>query len=140
MPISISGADELIARLEGIGEEMYPAVAEGMGAGLREMQADAKTNCHVDTGALQGSIATEVTEAEGIYGRLYSPLEYAVYVEMGTGIRGEANHVGAAPGATYDPTWPGQPAQPFMYPAFKANRKVVLARISQAIQKRIKGG
>lgn len=45
------------------------------------VQDDAKINCPVDTGRLQGSISYSVDGKEGIVG---SNVEYAPYVEAGT--------------------------------------------------------
>ena len=153
MPIHIEGADALIAKLSGIAAALLPAAAEGMEKAMQPMVRDAKTNCPVDTGMLRGSIqATVQAGGDAVSGKLYSASEYALYVEMGTGPKGEAEHAGVAPvGVTYRPTgWvyrdergfhytTGQPARPFLYPAFKANKRLVLGYIAQAIRKRISG-
>ena len=141
MPISIEGADELIERLQNLKPELLDAAKQGAEHTMQLMKKDAVANCPVDTGMLRGSIQTEVKlEQDALHAKLYTPMEYALYVEMGTGVRGEAHHEGTAPGATYDPQWPGQPAHPFLYPAFKANKAQLLNDIREAIRKKLNGG
>ena len=151
--ITIVGVDSLRERLENIKAGILPAAKEAAEDAMQTMKADAIKNCPVDTGELRGSIQTKVEIVDGnLEARLYSPLDYAVYVEMGTGPVGEANHADAAPvPVTYRATgWTyhdedgfhytrGQPARPFLYPAFKANKQVVLGKIMAAIRKKIKG-
>ena len=87
--------------------------------------AEAKRLCPVDTGELQNSIMSSVTEADKtIVGEIAATAPYAVYVEYGTGIRG-AGSAGAGPGP-YSATWAGMVAQPFMRPALDAARKAVM--------------
>ncbi len=157
MPISIDGADELTDRLRNLNPGLLDAAKQGTESAMQQMKADAVANCPVDTGALRGSIQTEVGMQDGaLRAKLYSPMEYAGFVEMGTGPKGEAAHAGIAPDAltrvTYRPDgWVyhdekgfhhtnGQPARPFLYPAFKANRVPLLNAIREAIRARLKGG
>lgn len=156
MPILIIGGDSLRERLASITGGMLPAIKEAAEDAMSKMELDAKRNCPIGKhagGSLRESIKATVDIVDGnIEARLSSPLEYAVYVEMGTGPKGEANHAGTAPvGATYHATgWvyhdekgfhytTGQPARPFMYPAYKANKQVVVGKIMAAIRKTVKG-
>lgn len=67
-----------------------PAVIAGLeaGAGLvvqktvSDLEAAAKSNAPVDTGALQNSITGEMTGA--LSGQVRATAEYAAYVELGT--------------------------------------------------------
>jgi len=154
MPISFDGIDSLIARLEGMQDGILEAARVGMEDGLLIAKADAQKNCPVDTSDLRGSIQSQSVIVDGaVEGKMYSPLEYAGYVEMGTGPKGEADHAGTAPiGVTYRTTgWTyhdekgfhytrGQPARPYLYPAFKANKRVILGKIMEAVRKVVKGG
>lgn len=109
-------------------------------------------------GELRDSIRVRVETRDGyVIGTCYTNKAYAVFVEMGTGPKGQADHAGIAPGIpvayTPEPWWvhegpgenevsretgegyhwfhidtkqgrfykvEGQPAQPYMYPAYKA--------------------
>lgn len=60
-------------------------VEEGMKKACVIVQDDAKRNCPVDTGRLQGSISHEVThEGNDVVGIVGTDVEYAPYVELGT--------------------------------------------------------
>ena len=153
MPISIIGGDSLRERIAGIADGMLPAIKAAAEDAMQTMKADAVKNCPVDTGDLRGSIQAKVDIVDGnLEVQLGSPLEYALYVEMGTGPKGEANHAGTAPvGATYRATgWvyhdekgfhstTGQPARPFLYPAYKANKQLLIGKLAEAVRKTVKG-
>lgn len=110
----------------------------------------------VDTGGLRSSISFRVKNnaKKGIQGVVFTNLEYATYVEFGTGPTGQQNHAGVSPNVNprysptgwsyYDPVlkkWihtKGQKAQPFMYPTFKKNKKKIKDYISSEIKKQIR--
>ena len=85
--------------------------------------------CPVDTGALRNSIRSVVKEeGTGIVAEVVTNLEYAPYVEFGTGIKGEnsPSPPKANVGQGYRSDWVGQVAQPFLYPALANNKDKVL--------------
>jgi HK97 gp10 family phage protein len=84
----------------------------------------AQALCPVDTGALRESITVEV-DASGrtVVGTVGPHVDYAAYVEFGTGERGAAS-AGAGAGPYGD--HPGQAAQPFLRPAFDETKPEVL--------------
>ena len=91
------------------------------------MQAEgyAKDLCPVDTGQLRNSISHAVDDREQA-AYIGSALEYAAYVELGTGIYAEGGGGRPAPWAYQDAKgnwhWTrGNPAQPFLAPAVKAH-------------------
>jgi hypothetical protein len=147
MNISVSGIDSLLEHLDGLTDGLKTAVVAGMKDGLEDIKKDAVMNCPY--GELSGSIQTEVIEnGKGVSGRVYSTLNHAVYVEMGTGPKGEANHSGVAPvPVTYSPKgWVyhdetgfhgtrGQPARPFLYPAYRNGVKGLLEKIRLSVRK-----
>ncbi len=65
---------EITARFPG-------AVRAAVAKAAYDIEADAKTLCPVDTGALRGSIKTQV---EGTSAKVTASMEYAGYVEFGT--------------------------------------------------------
>lgn len=110
----------------------------------------------VDSGDLKKSISFKIKNnaKKGIQGVVFTNLEYATYVEFGTGPTGQQNHVGISPNVNprYNPTgWSyydpvlkkwihtkGQKAQPFMYPIFKKNEKRIVEYIALEMQKQIR--
>lgn len=146
--MKIEGLDRLyrkIARLHNI--DIKPIVED---ATIR-VRDEAKMRVPVDTGELQNSIDYNVDiSAKGFTGKVFTNKEHGIYVELGTGPKGEANHIGISPEIKpiYSPSgWVyydtdkqkfiftnGQPARPFMYPALHDNRE----KISKFIQFRVK--
>lgn len=83
---------------------------------------------------IQGGGDVEKT-AEGYEGAVYDPIEYAAYVNYGTGSRGQTSDVpGRTSEITYTGSWLGMPANPFMSQAAEDGR----ARFNNAFQKLIK--
>ncbi len=97
---SIDGMDEVLDMLDGLKEEILQAALVGVRKGLGRIVAQAKANLGdgVGTGQLRNSI-TSMAELQGdhIEGQVIAASDHAVYREMGTGPRGEANHAGIAP-------------------------------------------
>lgn len=120
-----------------------------MGNYASKIQADAKKLCPADTGLLRNSINTTVNyEGDEAVWKIGSNLEYAVYVEMGTGQVGadskkllpkginpkyktEGWYYKAKEGFRYTK---GQPARPFLYPAFKSNESKINEYLKKGIQ------
>lgn len=139
-------------------DEILDAAKPGMQKGLSLIRGDAQANCPVDTGELKEKIKTRTRKENGaLVGEVYSGAPHGIYVEMGTGPKGEANHAGVNPewavGVTYRPngwTYPtkdgefrftrGMPARPFLYPAFKANEKAAQDKIAEAVIRHVRGG
>jgi len=72
--------------------------------------------CPVDTGNLRGSINSEVDEGK-LSVRIGTPVEYAPYIEFGTGEYAE-NGMGRK-------DWKGMKSQPFLRPALIENREKI---------------
>lgn len=83
-------AKEAIAAMENKKAEIEKLLEKGMEKALLTVEADAKRNCPVDEGLLRASInhETEVGNEE-ITGRVGTNVEYAAFVEFGTGIYAE---------------------------------------------------
>lgn len=164
--ISVEGLSAVEQALSSLGEDMISNVMEGMEQGLARVVREAKKLCPVDTGELRGSIRAEVNkDASAVTGTVGSSKEYAVYVEMGTGDKGRESGGNGSPvkasyrtGGWFVPLkktemiedtivkesngfWTtGQPARPYLWPAWKANREKVLASIRRAVLKGVRGG
>lgn len=97
------------------------------------VERSAKQKAPKDTGALARSITSKV---EGLEGTVYSPLEYAPYVEYGTGLFADGGR--QTPWSYQDGkgnwhTTSGQPPQPFLKPALDENREEILEIIKEAL-------
>lgn len=149
--MKIEGLDRLyrkIARLHNI--DIKPIIED---ATIR-VRDEAKMRVPVDTGELQNSIDYNVDiSAKGFTGKVFTNKEHGIYVELGTGPKGEANHSGISPEVKpiYSPSgWVyydvdkqkfiftnGQPARPFMYPALHDNREKISKFIQEKVQRKI---
>lgn len=138
--MTMRNLDSLIRKLNRLGGDKASLV-RGIKKAASKVQGDAKLLAPVDTGKLRDSIKAETKEIGGkVVGRIYTNLEYAPYVEFGTGQRGEASP--SPPkypdGLYYRQDWVGMEAQPFMYPAAKQNEKVVPKIVSEEIRKELR--
>ncbi|MBQ7885501.1 MAG: HK97 gp10 family phage protein [Clostridia bacterium] len=162
--MNVSGLDGVMDMLDALDDrQILDAARKGLQSGLQDIRGAAVMLCPVDTGDLRKSIKTRTRiEGEELVGEVYVGKEYGVFVEMGTGPKGEQNHEGVNPEwlakTTYKPegwVWPtgeedkeeayrftlGQPARPFLYPAYKSQKHKVNEKIAAAvIREAQKGG
>lgn len=96
----------------------------------------AKQKAPKDKGDLQRSITSKVVDGQGI---VYTPLEYAPYVEYGTGLFAEEGGRTDVPWAYYDEEagelirTSGQKPQPYMRPALDENREEILRVLREGL-------
>ena len=144
--ISIKGVDKLIQKLNHVSQAEQ--VKECMNKAVLLVHGQAKADAPVDTGNLAGSIHPKViTEGNTIIGKVYTNLNYAPYVEFGTGSKGNGTYPNKDISLSYRSTpWVytpnggetfyrtnGQVAQPFMYPALKRNEKKIKVMFKEAL-------
>lgn len=137
MSAEFQGLDRILARLD----EMANAdgVRQAMGQACALVEREAKQKAPKDTGELRRSITSEVTESNGeIQGIVFTPLEYAPYVEYGTGLFAEE-------GGRIDVPWnyqddkgdwhstSGQRPQPFMRPALDENKEQIKRLLKEGL-------
>lgn len=104
-----------------------PAVRASVQASCDLIKTSAQGYAPVRTGALRDSIMTELIESQySIRGRVGPHVDYADYVEYGTGQRGD-------PSVAHRPDWPGMAAQPYMRPALDENKGSVRDLFSSLI-------
>jgi phage gpG-like protein len=85
----------------------------------------------VDTGNLRGSIQGQMHTAH--YGEVATSVEYAHFVEYGTGQRGsESDFEGKPDDITYTESWAGMSARPYMTPAAEEARPGFLLAMTEA--------
>lgn len=138
--MTMQNLNSLIRKLNRLGGDKAPLV-RGIKKATIKVQGDAKLLAPVDTGRLRNSIQAETKEIGGkVVGRIFTNLEYAPYVEFGTGQRGEASP--SPPKSPddlyYRQDWAGMEAQPFMYPAAKQNEKIVPKIVGDEIRKELR--
>lgn len=84
----------------------------------------------MDTGALRDSIGVTIDQSgDVVTGSVGPTMDYAEYVEYGTGQKGD-------PDAPYGhvASWPGQHPQPYMRPSLDESRQPVLDLFRENIQ------
>lgn len=131
--IRMVGLEQIQDRLERISKPQN--IYQVLGTCCALVERSAKQKCPVDDGTLRRSITSKV---EGLQGIVFTPLEYAPYVEYGTGLF-------AVNGGRTDVPWhyedeegiwhstSGQKPQPFMQPALDENRTEILQRMKEGI-------
>lgn len=133
MSIEIEGLDEVLNRIEKLGDTSNIEAALSQACALVERSA--KQKAPKDTGELRRSITSKI---EGTQGIVYTPLEYAPYVEYGTGLFAENGGRKDVPWNYQDDkgNWhstSGQKPQPFMRPALNENREKIVDLLGEAI-------
>lgn len=128
-------ANSLLKRIDGMCSETNISAAIGKACAL--VEGEAKKKAPKDTGALRRSISSTVKGTEGI---VFTPLEYAPYVEYGTGLFAEEGGRKNVPWYYKDEEgkWhitSGQHPHPYMRPALNENREEVLRLIKEGIIK-----
>lgn len=142
--MTIKGMNSLMKKLDALGGNSQKALKVGIHQGIKRVQDDAKSlapTAKIDGGRLEGSIQGEVEESGGkIIGKVSTNVEYAIYVELGTGQRGEASPSPPKSDAdvSYRQDWAGMDAQPFLYPALKQNEDTVKEMAANNLKKEIR--
>lgn len=139
MSVKIEGLEHLNKTLETL--LSTENMTQAMGQACAAVEASAKKKAPKDSGALRRSIASKVeTEDGNIQGVVYTALEYAPYVEYGTGLFAESGGRTDVPWVYQDDegNWhstKGQKPQPFLRPALNENRKTVVKILGGGIKK-----
>lgn len=126
MSIQFEGLDEVLEALD------KPINRNNLENALKRacllVERSAKQNAPKGNGDLRRSITSKVEDEKGV---VYTPLEYAPYVEYGTGLFAEEGGRQDVPWSYQDDegnwhTTSGQHPQPFMRPALDENREEIL--------------
>lgn len=136
MEINITGLTELTQKLDSLLD--IDELSNGMKKSCALIERSAKEKVPVQTGELRRSITSKV-ENNGleVTGTVYTPLEYAPYIEYGTGLFAEKGGR-PTPWSYQDDkgewhTTSGQPPQPYMRPALDENRTTILEILGGSI-------
>lgn len=112
----------------------------GMENSCALVERKAKEKAPKDTGALKRSITSKVErEGDDYVGYVFTPLEYAPYVEYGTGLFAEKGGRQDVPWHYQDDegnwhTTSGQHPQPFMRPALYESREEIVRIVKEALK------
>ena len=131
--IRLEGLEEVLGALDDLADTSNLNAALGKACALVERSA--KQKAPKDKGDLRRSITSKVEDTEGV---VYTPLEYAPYVEYGTGLFAEGGGRQDVPWNYQDDegNWhstSGQKPQPYMRPALNENREEILRIIRDGI-------
>lgn len=127
--IEIQGIERVLAKIEEMGD--VGDIQQRIGQACALVEGSAKRKAPKDTGALRRSITSEVNGTEGV---VFTSLEYAPYIEFGTGLFAENGGRKDVPWEYQDDkgVWhstSGQKPQPFMRPALNENREKIIKLI-----------
>lgn len=137
MSIEIRGMDEVLDTLEKIG--ISSNLQGAMKQACAIVEKAAKQKAPKGSGELRRSITSKVEASVGnIEGMVYTPLEYAPYVEYGTGLFAESGGRSDVPWCYQDDKgeWhstSGMSPQPYMRPAFEENREAVVNKLKEGL-------
>lgn len=134
MSVELKGLNDVLEAIDNISDVSGIDAALGQACALVERSA--KQKAPKDTGELRRSITSKVEDGTGI---VYTPLEYAPYVEYGTGLFAENGGRKDVPWNYQDDqgNWhstSGQKPQPFLRPALNENRQRIVELIGEALR------
>lgn len=133
--IKFEGVDELMKTIDKLANTEQ--IKDALGRACAVVERSAKQKAPKDNGELRRSITSDVNDLQGI---VYTPLEYAPYVEYGTGLFAEEGGRTDVPWCYRDDSgeWhstSGQKPQPFMRPALDENREQILRILKEGFSK-----
>ena len=137
MSVEFQGLNEIFDSLDGLADLDKFEAALGRACALVEREA--KQKAPKDTGALRRSIESKIEKTnDEIKGVVFTALEYAPYVEYGTGLFAESGGRADVPWnyQSDDGEWhstSGQHPQPFMRPALDENREQILRILKEGL-------
>lgn len=132
--------EDLAEQFDDAADEVDDAIERALLKTALAIESDAKRLAPVDTGNLRKSIeARQVSPSKYVIG---TPLEYAPYVEYGTGPHLITSNGEDPLTFKVDGQWiskhqidhPGTPAQPYLRPALNANRDALPDNIAAEIE------
>lgn len=136
--IKFEGLDKIIDKIEDFDD--VHAMTSAMQDACNIVESAAKDKAPKDTGALRRSITSKVeVTGNSIEGIVFTPLEYAPYVEYGAGIYAESGNGRKTPWVYMDDKGNyhythGQHPQPYMRPALEENKDKIINMIKGALK------
>ena len=136
MSIELRGLEDIFDSLDELADTAKVEAALRRACALVERSA--KQKAPKGNGELRRSITSKV---EGLEGVIYTPLEYAPYVEYGTGLFAENGGRTDVPWCYQDDkgewhTTSGMKPQPYMRPALYENREKIKRILKEGLSKK----
>ncbi len=135
--VEVEGLDKLVEIIEELADT--DRIKMAMGRACLLIEAAAKKNAPKGNGTLRNSIESKVdVDGKDVIGTVFTPLEYAPYVEYGTGLFAEGEGRKDVPWSYQDDEgeWhstSGMKPHPFMRPALNDNQKRVKEILEEGI-------
>jgi HK97 gp10 family phage protein len=135
----IEGIDTVLQRIENIADTA--PIKQAMGKCCALVERTAKQTAPKGNGELRNSIQSEVKDdGFNVLGEVYTPLEYAPYIEYGTGLFAEEGngrkdvpwHYQDEQGNWHSTS--GQPPKPFLRPALADNREKIINILKESVK------
>ena len=137
MAFKVKNVDSIVERIGDVAD--IEKMKRQMGMACALVERSAKQTAPKGNGELRRSITSKVDSQKGnIIGTVYTPLEYAPYVEFGTGLFAEQGGRKDVPWCYKDDkgewhTTSGQTPQPFLRPALTENRLQIKKLLREGI-------
>lgn len=129
----------MIAYYDKVEKELQEDVKKAINKSVKVVLINAKNSAPVDTGNLRRSIHSELNIDKGkIEGKVVTAVDYAPYVEFGTGELGIATNTNSKIPVTYTKGFHGQVAQPFFYPAYYEEEENLKRTLKDTLKKGLK--
>lgn len=135
MSITLDGIEDVLKKLEELKDTQQ--IKSALGKACATVEAAAKQKAPKGNGELRRSITSKVTDTEGV---VFTPLEYAPYVEYGTGLFAEEQGRTDVPWNYQDDKgeWhstSGMKPHPYMRPALNENREKIIEILKEGLTK-----
>ena len=130
MKLEIEGLEKIVERIQDMAQTQK--MERAMGKACAIVERDAIKKAPKGAGDLRRSIQSRVEkDGKDIVGVIFTPLEYAPYVEYGTGLFAETGGRTDVPWVYCDDkgdfySTSGMKPQPYMRPALNENREKIL--------------
>lgn len=135
--IRMEGVDDVLKSIDKLAD--INALKEALGRACALVEREAKMKAPKGTGELRRSITSKVEQqGDELVGVVFTPLEYAPYVEYGTGLFAEEGGRKDVPWCYQDDkgewhTTSGMHPQPFMRPALNENREQIIRILKEGV-------
>lgn len=137
----IKGIDALMRKANMMAVSASSGLERALNRSAQQVVNDAKRKAPVDSGLLRASLHITPAQKIGddIVAKAGTNLEYAPYVEFGTGFRGSVSNENPRV-KSFAPNWSGQFAQPFLWPALYQNQEKIQQNITKEVIRLSRGG
>lgn len=138
----IKNADRLLSRLNNIANiDLKDTMVKATTIVHGQAKENANFQKGYQTGQLKGSIHMKVeSKGKKCVGKVFTNNDHAVFVEFGTGMRGNGSYPYNIAGLKleYKKAWSGMKAQPYMYPALKQHEKYIRQLFKKEVHTKLK--